>query len=160
MTTNDFWGDKVEYVQKLANEVADLRGVLQDLSQQVRRIERRIDYVLPDKRKANGRGTAVGKRQEKTPTMSETKARHTLDKLQRRMEDGESTDAIRSELRSMRVKQELTPIARELGMTNTALPPKTELVMRIITRLRQSVMLTENIRKMPRVAEEEGHFGS
>lgn len=54
----------------------------------------------------------------------------------------------------MNVKRELTPIAREFGMTNTALPPKTELIKNIITRLRQSVMLTENIRKMPRVTTE------
>ena len=33
------------------------------------------------------------------------------------------------------------------------------MIQNIITRLRQSVMLTENIRKMPRIAEPEKSFG-
>ncbi len=161
MTTDNFWGDKIECVTKLAGEVAELKGVLQDMSQQVRRIERRIDLILPEGQRAKNRKASAngGRRSEKILTMSETKARETIKRMTTHLCDEKPVKDIQSELRNMNVKRELTPIAREFGMTNTALPPKTELVMRIITRIRQSVMLTENIRKMSRVAEEEKHFG-
>ena len=162
MTDDNFWGDKAEYIQKLASEVAGLKGVVQDVSQQIRRIERRIDLVLPEKPREKGRKTPVngGRRPAKAPTMSEIEARQTIKRLTDKLHERGTMESVQAELRSMTVKHGLTPIARELGMTNTALPPKTELVLNIITRLRQSVMLTENIRKMPRVAEEEEHFGN
>ena len=161
MSADDFWGDKLEYVERLASEVADLKGILQDISQQVRRIERRIDLILPEGRRAKDRkASAAGKNSsEKPPTLNEVEARKTIDKLKNRLESGELAESIQSELRDMTMKRGLTPIAREFGMTNTKLPPKSELILNIITRLRQSVMLTENIRKMPRVAEQEKHFG-
>ena len=161
MNDDGFLGDKVEHIQKLANEVADLKGVVQDISQQIRRIERRINLVLPEKRRekpskalADRSSPSVGEL-----AMSEVQACQTIDRLTANLRDKRSIQSVQSELRNMNVKRELTPIAREFGMTNTALPPKTELVMNIITRMRQTVMLTENIRKMPRVAEEEKHFG-
>ncbi len=159
MSADNFWGDKVKYVERLAGEIADLKGVLQDISQQVRRIERRIDLVLPEGKSTKKRTmvSTIDNRSMKTKTMSENKARKTIEELKGDLCKGKS---IKSELRNMTVKQGLLPIARELGMTNKALPPKTELVVKIITRLQQSVMLTEHIRKMPRVAEEEKHFGS
>ena len=53
---------------------------------------------------------------------------------------------LESELRRMTVKNELAVLARQLGMTNTKLPPKDELVRRISTRLRQSASVTSGIR--------------
>ena len=161
MKTDSFLGDKAEYIEKLAAEVANFKGVLQDISQQMRRIERRIDFALPEGKRTKGhKASAAGKNNsEKPPTMSEVEARKTIDQLTNRLESGESAESIQSELRDMTMKRGLTPIAREFGMTNTKLPPKSELILNIITRLRQSVMLTENIRKMSRVAEEEKHFG-
>ncbi len=156
MNTDNFWGDKVEYVQKLAKEVADLKGVMQDISQQVRRIERRIDLVLPEGRRAKERKVVSGDHSGKAPTMSENQAHQTIDKLKECLYQDKPID---SELRNMTVKHGLTPIARVLGMTNSALPPKSKLILNIITRIRQSAMLTENIRKMPHVAEDKKHYG-
>lgn len=157
MNTQNLIGNQTEseYIQKLATEVADLKNVLVGLTQQARRIERRIDLVLPEKPSTKS-ATKRESRAEKTPTMSETHARQTIDRLTQCLIDGKPIEA---ELRAMTMKHELKPIARQFGMTNTALPPKAELVLNIITRLRQSVMLTENIRKMSRVAEQEKHFG-
>ena len=149
-----------EALVQLADEVAELRGVLQDLSQQARRIERRIDLVLPERQRANKRkAVGGGARMAKASTMGETQARETIKRMTDHLCDGKPIEDIQSELRNMTLKDGLTPIAREFGMTNTALPPKTELVLNIITRLRQSVMLTENIRKMPRVAEDKKYYG-
>lgn len=162
MNADDFWGDKVEHIQKLADEVAGLKGVLQDISQQIRRIERRIDLILPEGTREKGHKVRAngGNRSVKPPTMNKIEARQTIDRLTENLREGKSVESVQSELRDLTVKHGLLSIARELGMTNRALPPKTELVMNIITRLRQSVMLTENIRKMPHVAEEKKHFGN
>ena len=46
----------------------------------------------------------------------------------------------------MTVKNELAVLARELGMTNTKLPPKDELVRRISTRLRQKASVASGFR--------------
>ena len=157
MSDESFIGGRTDSVTRLAKEVTDLKGVLQDISQQIRRIERRIDYVLPHEKRSQTRKASNGVK--KTPTMSETNTRETIERMKQHLYDEKPVAEIQSELRKMNVKRELTPIAREFGMTNAALPPKDELIMRIITRIQQSVMLTENIRKMPRVAEEEKRFG-
>ena len=158
MNAEEFVSQNEKSVRKLAAEVAELRGVLQDLTQQARRIERRIDFVLPEKsRKKTANKISVNRAdQDNVRKLGEDVARKTIDDMTEQLRNGKS---IESELRNMTVKHGLTPIARELGMTNTALPPKTELIMRIITRLRQTVMLTENIRKMPRVAEDKKYYG-
>lgn len=152
MQDDSFWGDKDERVERLASEVAELKGVLQDVSQQVRRIERNIRLMLYEQRGKKTCNSPVSRPNlhSKAQTLSESKARETIKRMTKELEVGKS---IQAELRNMTMKHELTPIARVLGMTNTALPPKTELVLRIITRLRQTVMLTENIRKMPRVTK-------
>ena len=53
----------------------------------------------------------------------------------------------------MTVKNELAVLARELGMTNTKLPPKDELVRRISTRLRQKASVASGFR----VGTPQGH---
>ncbi len=45
----------------------------------------------------------------------------------------------------MSVKNELAVLARPLGMTNTRLPPKDDLVQRISTRLRQSAVVARGM---------------
>ena len=123
MKSDTIFGDKAEYVQKLADEIADLKGVLQDMSQQVRRIERRIDLVLPDSAKAKKRKIGTHTGPKKSHDLSAVQARQTVDRLTDELRDGKS---IQAELREMTVKHGLKLIARELGMTNTALPPKDE----------------------------------
>ena len=54
-------------------------------------------------------------------------------------------EQIESELRRMTVKKELAILARNLGMTNTRLPPKDDLVRRISTRLRQRASVVSGI---------------
>ena len=157
MKADDLLGDKTHYIQKLAKEVAGLKGVLQDITQQVRRIERRIDYALPDEKRSKAKKSQHSA--EEAPTLSEIQARETIERMTQHIIDRKPVEDIHAELRGMNVKRELTPIAREFGMTNTALPPKTELVLNIITRLRQSEMQTRNIREMSRVAEKEERFG-
>ncbi|MDD9799761.1 MAG: hypothetical protein OXU29_04795 [Gammaproteobacteria bacterium] len=144
MTTKNLIGNQPGDVNRLATEVAELKGILGDISQQVRRIERRVEAVLPSASNRPRKVRAVGGvlRAKKYPMTTETDARRLLTELEKDMRRGNSIEPV---LRKMTVKNELTAIARALGMTNAKLPPKTELIGRIVTRLRQSIMLTENI---------------
>ncbi|MDD9814671.1 MAG: hypothetical protein OXU31_01615 [Gammaproteobacteria bacterium] len=144
MTANNLIGDQAHDVQRLATEVAELKGILGDISQQIRRIERRVDAVLHP---ASGyshkaRVADSNPRTKKYPTTTEFAALQIIEELKKSMRRDKSIEPV---LRKMTVKNELTAIARALGMTNAKLPPKTELIGRIVTRLRQSIMLTENI---------------
>jgi len=157
MSTAKFIGDRPDDVKRLASEVADLKSVLEGMLQQVRRVERRIDLVLPDGVKAKRGNAANGNEAAKGIALNASQARQTIDRLTEELRDKKP---VQTELRGMTMKYQLQPIARELGMTGAPLPAKTELIARIITRLRQSIMLTENTREISHVAEEKGRFGN
>ena len=133
-------GDELEY---LALELSDVKGVLRELSQQVLRIERRVQAALPPTEKPDRRGRAK--------RIDEDAARRIVERLTERARKGEQ---IESELRSMTVKGELAALARNLGMTNAKLPPKDDLVRRISTRLRQSASVASAIREGARESGE------
>lgn len=154
MSTAKFIGDHPDDVKRLATEVADLKSVLEGMLQQVRRVERRIDLVLPEGVKAK-RGK-VGNGATKS-TLNASQARQIVDRLTEELRDKKP---VQTELRSMTMKYQLQPIARELGIADAPLPAKTELIARIMTHLRQRIMLTENAREISHVAEEKGRFGN
>ena len=75
MTSGNLIGDRPGDVKRLAAEVAELKGVLRDISQQIRRIERRIDAVLPaGKRLGKSRKTNGAPHSKKHVAVSETVA--------------------------------------------------------------------------------------
>ena len=119
-------------IELLLLEISELRSVLRELSQQVLRIERRIRAVLPQS-EIRGRGQ---------PQVRKS-ASSIIRKLTERARDGVE---IEKDLRRMTVKNELATLARELGMTNTKLPPKDQLIRRISARIRQKVSVTRGIR--------------
>lgn len=115
-------------------ELSEIKGVLRELSQQVLRVERRVRAVLPAAEKS-----PKSKRRQHLDTSA---VRLTIGRLTERAREGVQ---IENELRNMTVKGELAVIARELGMTNTKLPPKDDLVRRISTRVRQSASVVSGI---------------
>lgn len=155
MSTAKFIGDRPDDVKRLATEVADLKSVLEGMLQQVRRVERRIDLALPEGAKVKRGKTGNGS--TKDSALNANQARQTIDRLTEELRDKKP---VQTELRSMTMERQLKPIARELGMTGAPLPAKTELIARIMTRLRQRIMLTENVREASHVAEEKGRFGN
>lgn len=157
MKNTEFINENPKKIEILAGEVTALKDILVDVTQQVRRIERRIDLALPEDSKAKSRKSPSDKNARATnpQTLSEAKVEQLISRLKEQIIAGQD---IHSELRGMTVKYELTPIARYFGMTNTALPPKDELVPNIVTRIRQSVMVGENVRNMSRVAEDKPQY--
>lgn len=123
-------------LELLALELADIKETLRDLSKQVLRIERRVDAALPRPGKQ-----AKPMRRAK---LEDSAARQTLARMK---EDAIKGLRIEDELRRMTVKNELVVLARELGLTNTRLPPKDGLVRLIATRIRQGAIVARGFRE-------------
>ena len=123
-----------EELKLLALELSKVKNILHELSQQMLRIERRVRAALPSSQKPPG---SNGPKQLDKSAVSST-----ISQLTERAKKGEQ---IENELRGMTVKNGLAVLARELGMTNTKLPPKDELIRRISTRIRQKARIVYGI---------------
>ena len=124
-----------EELELLALEISEAKSILREMSQQMSRIERRVRAALPST------GSARKGPRERLDANS---IRTVIIRL---TECARSGKQIENELRRMTVKDELALLARELGMTNTKLPPKDDLIRRISTRLRQRASVESGIRE-------------
>jgi hypothetical protein len=84
--------------------------------------------------------------------LDEQSAEQVIAGLKERVAKGEQ---IEPELKGYLVKPNLQMVARSLGMTNTKLPPKNELVRRIATRIRQSVSVTRGFHEAAKNYDEK-----
>lgn len=135
-------GDPRE-LELVAQEIQDVKNYLRELSRQLVRIERLIKAALPpDEKRATPKPRQDLKRDS---------ARQMIERLKEQAIEGLQ---IEDELRRMKVKNELTVLARELGLTNARLPPKDELVGLIATRLRQGAIVARGFREAFRDHEE------
>lgn len=124
-----------EELELLALEVSEVKDVLRELSQQVLRIERRVQAALPPASKKKAR---TGGNQKVT----DADAWRIIDGLTKSAQQGEQ---IEKELRKMTVKGGVAVLAKALGLTNAKLPPKDELIRRVSTRLRQRASVENGI---------------
>ena len=137
-----------EELKLLALELSKVKNILHELSQQMLRIERRVRAVLPSSQKPTNSNNLR--------KLDENAASSTIDDLTERAKKGEQ---IENELRGMTVKNGLAMLARELGMTNTKLPPKDELIRRISSRIRQRAHVVYGIREAVGVREDSKPVG-
>ncbi len=135
-----------EDIRSLLEELRAVKEILKDVSRQLLRIERRAKAAIPSGESARTDRTRQSG-SEKRPPLDEHSAQQVIESLKERVSKGEQ---IEMQLRDFSVKPDLHTIARLLGMTNTKLPPKDELVRRISTRLRQSVSVTTGIHENAR----------
>jgi len=132
---------KQDDVRALLDDLAAIKEALRDISRQLLRIERRAKLaipVTPGTAAVQTRGFAT----EQRPRLNEDTAQKLVDDLKDKVSRGEQVE---TRLKSYSVKPELQVVARILGITNTKLPPKDELIRRISTRLRQSVSVMTGI---------------
>ena len=134
MNENGYAGN-CEQIERLALELSGVKDAMQELSRQLRRIERRANVVLPPPEKAKKRGRG---------RIDDKAARGMIDRL---TENARKDERIETALRRMTVKNELAVIASTLGMTNAKLPPKDVLVQRLAARIRQSAMVGDGFAK-------------
>ena len=124
-----------EELELLAIEISEVRDILRELSQQVLRIERRVQASLPHPAKKQPKVSGRKK-------VDETDAWRIIDKLTESANKGEQ---IEKELRRMTVKGGVAVLANTLGLTNSKQPPKDELIRRVSTRLRQRAAVQNGI---------------
>lgn len=127
---------KREDLELLALELSEVKSILRELSQQVLRVERRVKVALPPSQKPTNSNSLR--------KLDNSAVSSTINDLTERAKKGEQ---IENELRGMTVKNGLAVLARELGMTNTKLPPKDELIRRLSTRIRQQASVEYGIRE-------------
>jgi hypothetical protein len=131
--TNESTKTDEEAILLVSDDIAEVKALLRQASQQLLRIERQLKAALPQR-------IPVPKKPRQR--IDEQGAGEVINRLKERLLRGEQ---IEGQLRVFTVKPELQRIARLLGMTNTKLPPKDELIRRISTRLRQGVSVTSGI---------------
>lgn len=134
---------KREDLELLALELSEVKNILRELSQQVLRVERRVKVALPPSQKPTNSNSLR--------KLDNSAVSSTINDLTERAKKGEQ---IENELRGMTVKNGLAVLARELGMTNTKLPPKDELIRRLSTRIRQQASVVYGIREAVGVRED------
>ena len=139
MKLDNIYPEPGEELKLLALELSKVKNILHELSQQMLRIERRVRVALPPSQKPTNSSNLR--------KLDENAASSTINDLTERAKKGEQ---IENELRGMTVKNGLAVLARELGMTNTKLPPKDELIRRISTRIRQRAHVVYGIREAVR----------
>jgi hypothetical protein len=131
--------DDADDIRSMLDEIGAIKEILRDLSRQLLRIERRVKASF----QSNARLSADQGAGRKERSLNEQSAGQVIEKLKEKVSKGEQVE---TQLKQYSVKPDLQIIARLLGMTNTKLPPKDELIRRISTRLRQSVSVITGIR--------------
>lgn len=134
MKPDNIFPEPGEELKLLVLELSEVKNILRELSQQVLRVERRVSAALPSSQKPPGSNSPN--------QLDKSAVSGTISQLTERAKKGEQ---IEDELRHMTVKNGLAVLARELGMTNTKLPPKDELIRRISTRIRQKARIVYGI---------------
>jgi hypothetical protein len=124
-----------EEIHLIVQELADVKELLQENSRQLRRIERQVKAAFP----AVVASVRTSRSAVKKLRLDEQGAEQVITRLKERVAKGEQ---IETELKGYLVKPDLQMVAKILGMTNTKLPPKDELIRRISTRIRQSVSVS------------------
>ena len=136
-----------EELLRVVEEIAGMKNVVREVSDQLRRMERRVKTAL-----AVRPGTAGARAAVRPPSavrassaangasrMSEEAARAMLEKMTEQTRRGESVE---EQLRAMTVKGDLAAIARVLGLTYAKFP-KSELIRMILVKIREDVLLSE-----------------
>jgi len=129
-------------VSRVVSELAEIKDLLREISREILRIERRVKAVIPRSQMPASRGL----RSVPRPPMDDEAANRVIQSLRNELS---LQGSVETKLRQLTVKPELASIARALGMTNTKLPTKDELIRRIATRLRQSAAVSESLQDDP-----------
>ena len=133
-------------IRSLLEELRTVKEILGEVSRQLLRMERRVRAAVPSPNRIGQAGS------RKRPHLNEETARQVIEKLKETVSKG---GQVETQLRDYSVKPDLQTFAKLLGMTNTKLPPKDELVRRISARLRQAVLVTSRIHEDPPERQKE-----
>lgn len=148
MSEQNFFRNKEEELQRLTQEIVDLKATMKDMASSLTRIERHVkrSFGVPSKSKSSEKTKPRQKsteRKKEEPTITAEDALKLFDELSESW-DRQETTLIKGKLQEMTIPN-LKLIAHELGLTFKGRPSKKTLCTGIIGRLNERSMLSKNV---------------
>lgn len=148
MNENEVFRDPMQELERLREDLNQMRGLLKDIAQRMTQIERHVKraFIPASKRESGDSAIPRQKRSrtpEEPPTIDAQQALALFDELKPILaSDGSQTVISRLEQMST---PNLKLIARELGLTFKSKPSKKVLSHKILGRMNESAMLSKNV---------------
>ena len=157
MSEKNVFRSKEEELQRLTQEIAEIKAGIKEISAAVGRIERHVkrSFGIPPKPKRQSKSSADGEKNKQSkdePSITPEEALSIFDDLSSSF-NLENYQEIEKRLQGM-IVPDLKLIAHELGVTFSARPSKKALCSGIIGRLNERAMLSKNINVTPSQAEQ------
>lgn len=148
MNEQNLFRNKEEELQRLTQEIADLKSTMKEMAFSLVRIERHVkrSFGIPPKSKSSMKNKQRAKsttRKIEEPTITTGKALSLFDELSENW-DKESPVFIEGKLKEMIIPN-LKLMAHELGLTFKGKPSKKTLCTGIMGRLKERAMLSKNV---------------
>lgn len=147
MSETSAFRSKEEELQRLTQEIVDIKSTLKEISTAVGRIERHVkrSFGVPDKPKRSKKpaGGRTTRPPNELPTITPEEALSLFDKLSVTFRE-EGPQEVEKRLQSMTVPN-LKIMAHELGVTFPAKPSKKAFFLGITGRLNEREMLSKNV---------------
>ena len=148
MSEQNFFRNKEEELQRLTQEIADLKATMKDMASSLTRIERHVkrSFGVSSKSKSSEKTKPRQKsteRKKEEPTITAEDALKLFDELSESW-DRQETTLIEGRLQEMTIPN-LKLIAHELGLTFKGKPSKKTLCTGIMGRLNERSMLSKNV---------------
>ena len=148
MSEQNFFRSKEEELQRLTQEIAELKSAMKEMAASLSRIERHVkrSFGLPPKTKSQikdkpARKAAEQKREK--PTITPEEALKLFDEFSEDW-DADNPSLVKDKLQEMTLPN-LKLIAHELGVTFKGKPSKKTLCEGIMGRLNERAMLSRNV---------------
>jgi hypothetical protein len=148
MSEQNFFRNKEEELQRLTQEIADLKSTMKDMAASLSRIERHVKRSFgispkakPSVKNKPTRNSMVHKKEE--PTITSEKALKLFDEFSENW-DTKNPSLIKDKLQEMTLPN-LKLMAHELGVTFKSKPSKKTLCEGIMGRLNERAMLSRNV---------------
>jgi len=153
MTEKDIFNTPEEEVKRLANEIAEIKNVLGDLSRTLSHIETRVKRAFPS---AYPKTTPSNRKQKsslgtETPTITPERAISIYDELVNQAK--EDINQVKERLSSFNIV-DLNLIRQELGVSlGKKKPSQKPLIDAILSRINESIKLTQHVNRKQLLTE-------
>lgn len=148
MNEQNIFRNKGEELERLTQEIADLKSTMKEMASSLVRIEKHVkrSFGIPPKSKSSVKSKPRQKstaRKKEEPTIAPEEALRLFDELSENW-DNEKPALIEGKLQEMTIPN-LKLMAHELGVTFKSKPSKKTLCARIMGRLNERAMLSMNV---------------
>lgn len=148
MSEQEFFRNKEEELERLTQEIADLKSTMKEMAASLARIEKHVkrSFGIAPKNKPSVKGKSTNSnltKKKEEPTITPEEALSIFDDLAK-IGDDNKLARIEGKLREMS-SANLRLIAHELGITFKSKPSKKTLCSGIMGRLKERSMLSKNL---------------